>query len=81
MAPVEDDHRPRGSVMADTYKITELTGTSTESVTDAIRSGVAKAAETVRNLDWVEVEQIRGHIEDGQVEHFQVTMKLGFRLD
>ncbi len=67
--------------MADTYKITELTGTSTESLADAIRSGVAKAGETLHGLDWFEVTDIRGHIENGQVEHFQVSLKIGFKLD
>jgi dodecin len=64
-----------------TYKVTEIVGTSTESVAQAIRNGVAKANETVRNLDWFEVEHIRGHIQDGEVGHFQVTMKIGFRLE
>lgn len=63
------------------YKSVEVTGTSTSSIDDAIRGAVGKAAETVRNLDWFEVTQIRGHIEEGQVAHVQVTMKLGFRLD
>jgi hypothetical protein len=64
-----------------TYKVTEVVGTSTESVQQAIRNGVDRSAKTLRNLDWFEVTQIRGHIEDGQLGHFQVTMKLGFRLD
>lgn len=63
------------------YKVIEVTGSSTESVADAIRKGVSKASETVRNLEWFEVGEIRGHIEDGQVAHFQVTTKLGFRLE
>jgi hypothetical protein len=68
--------------MADhTYKVTEVVGTSTDSVQQAIRNGVAKTAETVRNLDWFEVIGIRGHIEGAEVGHFQVTMKIGFRLD
>lgn len=64
-----------------TYKITEVVGTSSESVDTAIRNGVAKAAQTIRNLDWFEVVEIRGHLEDGAVAHYQVTMKIGFRLD
>ncbi len=68
--------------MADnTYKITELVGTSTESVSTAIANGVTKARETVRNLDWFEVTEIRGHIDEGDVAHYQVSMKIGFRLD
>ena len=68
--------------MADnTYKVTEVVGTSGESVHQAIRNGVAKTAQTVRNLDWFEVTQIRGHLDGGEVAHFQVSMKIGFRLD
>ena len=68
--------------MADnTYKVTEVVGTSAESIHQAVRNGVAKTAETVRNLDWFEVTDIRGHLRDGDVAHFQVTMKIGFRLD
>ncbi len=68
--------------MADnTYKITEVVGSSTESVHQAIRNGVSKTSQTVRNLDWFEVTEIRGHLQDGEVAHFQVSMKIGFRLD
>ena len=64
-----------------TYKIIEIAGTSPDGVTEAMRSGVQRAAKTVRNLDWVEVTSIRGHLEGDQVAHFQVEMKIGFRLD
>lgn len=64
-----------------TYGITEIVGTSTESVHQAIRNGIARATQTVRNLDWFEVSTIRGHIENGEVGHFQVQMKLGFRIE
>ena len=64
-----------------TYKITELTGTSSESVHQAIRNGIQRASKTLRNLDWFEVTEIRGHIIDGAVGHFQVTMKVGFRME
>lgn len=64
-----------------TYKVTEIVGTSTESVQQAIRNGVQRAATSLRNLDWFEVTEIRGHIQDGDVAHFQVGMKLGFRMD
>jgi flavin-binding protein dodecin len=68
--------------MADhVYKVTEVVGSSSESVQQAIRNGVERAAETLRNLEWFEVTDIRGHIEGGQVGHFQVSMKLGFRLE
>lgn len=66
---------------AATYKIEEVAGTSTEGIAEAMRAGVKRANETVRNLGWVEVTGIRGHIENGQIEHFQVEMKIGFRLE
>jgi dodecin len=63
------------------YKKIELTGSSTTSIDDAIRAAVAKAGESVHNLRWFEVCDIRGHIEDGAVGHFQVTVKVGFTVD
>ncbi|MDW8811106.1 dodecin family protein [Streptomyces scabiei] len=63
------------------YRVTEIVGSSEESVDHAIRNGVARAARTLRNLDWFEVTQVRGHIEDGQIAHYQVGLKVGFRLD
>lgn len=63
------------------YRITEIVGTSHEGVDEAIRTGIARAAETIRQLDWFEVTEIRGHLEDGRVEHYQVGMKVGFRID
>jgi hypothetical protein len=63
------------------YKSVEITGTSTAGVKEAIDAGVAKASQTLRNLDWFEVLSVRGHIEEGRVDHYQVTMKVGFRLD
>ena len=68
--------------MADpVYKSVEVTGTSTNTVNDAIHNAVGKASETLRNLDWFEVVGVRGNITDGKVDHFQVTLKLGFRLE
>ena len=64
-----------------TYKITEVVGSSERSIEDAIRGAVAKTVETVRNIDWFEVVQTRGHVENGAVAHFQVTLKIGFTLD
>ncbi len=64
-----------------TYKVTEVVGTSSDSLDQAIRNGIGKAAETIRNLNWFEVLEIRGHLEEGAVAHFQVTMKVGFRLE
>jgi flavin-binding protein dodecin len=66
---------------APTYRLTEIVGTSTESIHQAIRNGVARASETIRHLDWFEVSQIRGTVSDGDVGTFQVTMKVGFRVD
>jgi flavin-binding protein dodecin len=70
-----------GVVSDHVYKSIEVTGTSSTGVDDAISGAIVKAAETVRNLDWYEVTQIRGHIEDGKPAHVQVTLKIGFRLD
>ena len=68
--------------MADhVYKVVEVVGSSTESIADAARSAVSKASETLRNIEWFEVGAIRGHVVDGQVDHFQVTTKIGFRLE
>ena len=67
--------------MAHTYRVTEIVGSSTESSDAAIRTAIARANETVRNLEWFEVVETRGHIENGAVAHFQVTLKVGFRLD
>ncbi|QFG19924.1 dodecin [Actinomadura sp. WMMB 499] len=64
-----------------TYRVTEIVGTSPESVETAIRNGIKRANETLRHLDWFEVKEVRGVIEDGDVAHFQVTMKIGFRLE
>ena len=64
-----------------TYRVIELTGTSGVGVTEAMQNGVARAHKTLRNLDWVEVNNIRGHVADGRIAHFQVSMKVGFRMD
>lgn len=63
------------------YKSVEVTGTSTTSVDEAIRSAVVKASESLRHVEWFEVVEIRGHVGDGAVAHYQVTVKLGFRLE
>jgi flavin-binding protein dodecin len=68
--------------MADqTYGISEVVGTSPDSVHQAIRNGIDKASQTVRNLDWFEVTSIRGQLDNGHVAHFQVQMKVGFRIE
>jgi flavin-binding protein dodecin len=63
-----------------TYKLIELVGVSGTDVSDAIRNAVHRAGQTLRGLDWFEVQQIRGTIKDGEVDLFQVTMKVGFRV-
>ena len=63
------------------YKSVEITGSSPAGVTEAVDRAVAKASETLRNLDWFEVVSVRGQIADGRVAHYQVTLKLGFRLE
>ena len=63
------------------YKKIEITGSSTESSDQAVKNALAKASESVRNMRWFEVVETRGHIEDGQVGHWQVTLKIGFTLD
>jgi flavin-binding protein dodecin len=63
------------------YAITEVVGSSSESLDDAIRNAVRTSAKTLRQLEWFEVTQIRGHIEEADVAHFQVMLKLGFRYE
>ncbi|MEV7009038.1 dodecin [Streptosporangium sp. NPDC051022] len=64
-----------------TYRVTEIVGTSGESIEAAVRNGVRRASQTLRHLDWFEVTEVRGHIVDGEIGHFQVGMKVGFRLE
>jgi flavin-binding protein dodecin len=64
-----------------TYRVTEIVGTSSSGVDDAIRGAIARAAETLHGLDWFEVTEIRGHIENDTIGHVQVGLKVGFRLD
>jgi flavin-binding protein dodecin len=63
------------------YRVIEVVGSSAESIDDAIRGGIARVAQTTRGLDWFEVKEIRGHIEDGAVAHYQVGLKVGFRIE
>ena len=63
------------------YKSVEITGSSPEGVTEAIDRAIGKASETLRNIDWFEVVSVRGHVADGNVAHYQVTLKIGFRLE
>ncbi|MEU5052732.1 dodecin [Streptomyces sp. NPDC021096] len=64
-----------------TYRVTEIVGSSQNSVDEAIRNGIDRAAQTLRELDWFEVTQIRGHLENGAIAHYQVGLKVGFRLE
>ena len=64
-----------------TYRVTEIVGTSPDGVTEAIDSGIARASRTLRHLDWFEVVGVAGQVVDAQVSHYQVTMKIGFRLE
>jgi flavin-binding protein dodecin len=63
------------------YKLVELVGTSSDSVSAAIENAITRAAATVRNIGWFEVVQVRGEVKQGRVEHYQVTLKIGFTLD
>ena len=67
--------------MSHTYKLTEVVGSSTISSDDAIRNAIATASLSLKNLGWFEVVEHRGHIDDGEVAHWQVTVKIGFRLE
>ncbi|GAB2758012.1 dodecin [Sinomonas atrocyanea] len=64
-----------------TYSISEIVGTSPDGIDAAIRNGVTAASQTVRNLDWFEVQSVRGHLEEGEIKDWQVTLKIGFRLE
>jgi len=64
-----------------TYRVIEVVGTSLDGVDAAIKNGVSRASETIRQIEWFEVQSLRGRIEDGEVKHSQVTSKLGFRLE
>jgi flavin-binding protein dodecin len=64
-----------------TYRLSEIVGTSSESIHQAVRNGLKRASRTIRKLDWFEVTQIRGTVADGEVGQFQVAMKVGFRVE
>jgi dodecin len=63
------------------YKLLELTGSSTVGIEDAVQTALAKASETVRNIHWFQVTETRGHVVDGKVAHWQVSLKIGFTLE
>jgi flavin-binding protein dodecin len=74
--PTDDEE----STVSHVYKKIELVGSSRDGIDDAIRRAIRKAGESMRNLDWFEVDEIRGWIQDGEAQHFQVTLKVGFRI-
>lgn len=67
--------------MENVYKKIEIVGTSTASIEDAVESAVARASKTLSHIDWFEVGEIRGHVENGKIAHYQVGLKIGFRLE
>lgn len=67
--------------MSNVYAISEIVGTSDKSIEDAIDQAINVAGQTIRNLDWFEVSDLRGHLKDGRVAHYQVSLKLGFRYE
>jgi flavin-binding protein dodecin len=73
-------HKER-TVSDNVYKLVQLAGSSTNSIEDAIQNAISRASNTLRNLDWFEVVETRGHIENGRVAHYQVVIKVGFRLE
>ncbi len=76
-------HQVKGGVIVpdNTYKVVVVVGSSTQSIAEGARNAVSKASKTLRNIEWFEVTGIRGHVVDGEIEHFQVTTKIGFRLE
>jgi dodecin len=76
------DGTAKGTSMSDSvYSVSEIVGSSSESIDDAIKGAIGRASKTLHNLDWFEVSGIRGRIEDDARCHYQVTLKVGFRLD
>jgi dodecin len=78
---VQVRHVEVGQMKNHVYKVLELVGSSETSIEDAIAGAIAQANKTIRNMDWFEVVQTRGHIESGKVGHYQVTLKIGFHLE
>jgi dodecin len=74
--------KPRRAIMSDhVYKSLELTGSSAIGIEDAVNKAIAKASQTVRNIHWFNIVETRGHVENGKVAHWQVTLKVGFTLE
>jgi dodecin len=76
-----DEHEEEIDLADNIYKVVEVVGSSQDSIADAARNAVTKASATLRNIEWFEIESVRGHVVDGRVDHFQVTTKIGFRLE
>jgi len=72
---------PETAMTAHTYKLVELVGSSPSSSDEAIRNAIQKASATIKHIDWFQVIETRGHVQDGKVAHFQVTLKVGFRIE
>ena len=87
--PLYDHRRPalridsikRSDMSNRVYRVTEVVGTSPDGIDQAIHNAIERASRTLRHLDWFEVTQVRGHLVDGRIEHYQVGLKVGFRLD
>ena len=74
-------HEPEDRMSDSIYKTVDIVGSSSKSIEDAIEGAVTRASQTIKHLNWFEVDEIRGHIENDKVAHYQVALKLGFRLD
>jgi len=79
--PAENRSQNEGAMSNHTYKLVEIVGSSPEGTDKAIRNAIAKASETIKHIDWFEVVETRGHVVNDGVAHFQVTLKIGFRVD
>ncbi len=77
----QSNHKEEGTMPNHVYKLVEIVGSSETGTDDAIRTALETAAKTIRHIDWFEVTETRGHVVGGKVAHFQVTLKIGFRLD
>ena len=75
------DIRENGMADDHVYRVIEITGSSSKGIEDAIQAAVGRASKTLRHLRWFEVIQTRGHLEEGKIQHYQVTLKIGFRLE
>jgi dodecin len=80
-SPVRAGDLSGAAVSDHVYRLSEIVGSSRTSVDDAIRNAIRKAAETVRNIDWFQTEEIRGQVVDGDIAYYQVTIKVGFRVE